>query len=116
VVGERGSIIPLTRVEIEQGTEREKEREREGGRVRKNITNNDSYHRRFTPDENRHGFLLYPLRSTDTPYEYSSLEGLQASSTGKSYESLDGFGALFFKVKYFVMDYIIPKMKGVDSF
>jgi len=48
------------------------------------------------------------------PYEYSSLEGLQVSSTGKSYGNSDGFGALFFKAKYFVMDYIIPKMKGVD--
>jgi hypothetical protein len=50
------------------------------------------------------------------PYEYSSLVGLQASSTGKSYGSLDGSGAMFFKAQYFVMDYIIPKMKGIDSF
>lgn len=83
MVGERGSIIPLTRGEREQETEKE----REG----KNITNNDSSPRRFTLDENRQGFLLYPLRSTDMPYEYSSLERLQASSTGKSYGRLDGF-------------------------
>jgi len=84
VVGERGSIIPLTRGEREQGTERAREKER------KNITNNDSCPRRFALDENRQGFLLYPLRSRDTPYEYSSLKGLKVSSTGKSCGSLGG--------------------------
>jgi len=84
VVGERGSIIPLTRGEREQGTERERERER------KNITNNDSRPHRFALDGNRQGFLLYPLRSRDIPYELLSLERLQATSTGKSCGSLDG--------------------------
>jgi len=110
VVGERGSIIPLTRGEREQGTERERERER------KNITNNDSCPRRFTLDENRQGFLLYRLRSRDFPYEYSSLEGLQASSTGKSYGSLDGFWCLDFLDHIFCFGLHNPEDEGSRFF
>ena len=95
-LGKEG-VSSLWREEKENKGQKERERER------KSITNNDSCPRRFTLDENRQGFLLYPLRSRDMPYEYSSLEGLQASSTGKSYGSLDGSWCLDFQDKYFVI-------------
>jgi hypothetical protein len=72
--------------------------------------------RRFTLDENRQGLLLYPLRSRDMPYEYSSLEGLQASSTGKSYGSLNGSWCLDFQGKIFCVGLHNPEDEGSRFF
>jgi len=112
VVGERGSIIPLTRGERETGTERERERERGG----KNITNNDSCPRRFALDGNRQRLLLYPLRSKDIPYEHSSLERLQATSTGKSCGSLDGSWCLVLQDQIFCFGLHHPEDEGTRFF
>lgn len=102
----------MTRGEREKGTERERERERQ----RKNITNNDTCPRRFALDGNRQGFLLYPLRSRYIPYEHSSLEGLQATSTGKSCGSLDGSWCLVFQVQIFCVGLHNPEDEGSRFF
>ena len=96
----------------EKENKRQKQRERE----RKNITNNDSCPRRFTPDENRQRFLLYPLSSTDMPNEKSSLEGLQALSTGKNYGNLDGSQGLDLQGQIFCVGLLNPEDEGSRFF
>lgn len=110
-LGKEG-VSSLWREEKENKRQKERKRERE----RKNITNNDSCPRRFTLDENRQGFLLYPLRSRDIPYEHSSLEGLQASSTGKSCGSLDGSWCLDFQAQIFCDGLHNPEDEGSRFF